>query len=361
MPTNTDVSRILAGAWRAATRANRQANTDAAIHASQLHECPRALHYRANAVPHTDAVADRLGLLSHWGTALHQFYLPYVAEQWREAPGVAAAEVEPVLTVPARSDLGEVHLVARPDLVVTYDDGHQALLELKTTGKAGVDAALAGEPKAAHLDQCRLGALLLEVVNGAPISGYWIYYLDRADPERHWALVERSWTAEEIERAHHLAEQAVAIGADIGAAPRWFGRHGQDAAAPFSPCQQCPWASLCLGKDNADPIRGEAAGELVDAAAAAAQQISDAETALAEFLRLKADIERPRKGKEYLTDLILHLGLEPGDYTVGGTTRTLVWREGHDRADITACVKMLEDLGKPVPKKRTSGFFQIKT
>lgn len=360
MPTNTDVSRILAGAWRAATRANRQANADHAIHASQLHECPRALHYRANAVPATDAVPDDMALLAHWGTALHQFYLPYVAEQWRAAPGVADVEVEPVLAI-SRATSDEPVLVARPDIAIAFDDGHRALLELKTTSKTGVDAALAGEPKGAHLDQCRLSALLLEMTTGQPVTGYWIYYLDRADPQRHWALVERSWNDEEIEAAHALAYRAGEIAADIEAAPRWFGRHDTDAVAPYSPCQRCPWASGCLGKDQADAARAEAADELVAAAAAANVHISDAEAVLAEFLHLKGGIERARKGKEYLTDLIIHLGLEPGEYALDGVKRTLVWREGHDRADVTECVRMLEDLGKPVPKKRTSGFFQIKT
>lgn len=359
MPTNTDVSRILAGAWRAATRANRQANADHAIHASQLHECPRALHYRVNAVPHSDPVAEDMAMRAHWGTALHQFYLPYLAQEWRETPGVADVDVEPRLVLP-RSDTGEDLLVARPDLVVRFEDGQQALLELKTTGKAGVDAALAGEAKEAHLDQCRLSALLLELTTGAPVTGYWIYYLDRAEPERHWALVERSWDGEEIDRAQGLAGRAVAISVDIHSAPRWFGRYEQEAAAPFSPCQRCPWASVCLGKDSADAVRAEAATELVTAVAAANEHISDAEAALAEFLRLRGGVERARKGKEYLTDLIMHLGLEPGEYAVGGLKRTLVWREGHDRADTTACVRMLEDLGKPVPKKRTSGFFQLK-
>lgn len=360
MPTNTDVSRILAGAWRAATRANRQANADAAIHASQMHECPRALHYRSNAVPHSDTVAEDMAILAHWGTALHQFYLPYVAEQWRQSPGVASVEVEPVLSIP-RSDNGEPLLVARPDLVITFDDGQKALLELKTTGKAGVDAALAGEPKTAHLDQCRLSAFLLEMTSAAPVTGYWIYYLDRSAPERHWALIERAWNGEEINRAQDLAGQAVAITVDIASAPRWFGRHERDAAAPFSPCQRCPWVSMCLGKDNADPVRAEAAAELVDAVAAAADHTNDAEADLAQFLRLRAGIDKARKGKEYLTDLIMHLGLEPGEYAVGGLKRTLVWREGHDRADITECVRMLEDLGKAIPKKRTSGFYQVKT
>jgi PD-(D/E)XK nuclease superfamily protein len=360
MPTNKDVARITANAWRAATSANRQANADHAIHASQLHNCPRALHYRVNAVPHTDATTPEMAIPAHWGTALHAFYLPYLAQQWKTTPGVAEVDIEPVLSLPRR-DTGEALIVARPDLRIAFDDGQMGLFELKTTGKAGVDAALAGEPKLAHLDQCRLGALLMEYLCGSPVAGYWIYYLDRADPEHHWALVERAWNDDEATRARSLLDNAVAISADITAAPRWFGRYDADAHAPFSPCQRCPWQSRCLGKDAGEDARAEAGAELVAAVAAARDQIGHGEAALAEFLKLKAGVERARKGKEYLTDLIAHLGLEPGEYALDGVRRTLVWREGHDRADITECVRMLEDLGKAVPKKRTSGFFQIKT
>lgn len=359
MPTNKDVARITANAWRAATSANRQANADHAIHASQLHNCPRALHYRVNAVPHTDEVGAEMAIRAHWGTALHQFYLPYLAEQWRATSGVAEVDVEPVLSVPHRQT-GEALIVARPDLGIVFDDGHRGLFELKTTSKAGVDAALAGEPKLAHLDQCRLGALLMEYLSGAPVAGYWIYYLDRAEPEWHWALVERSWNDEEQDRAQELLDHAVSVAADITGAPRWFGRFDADAHAPFSQCHRCPWQSRCLGKSPGEDARAEAGAELVAAVDAARAQIDQAEATLAEFLKIKAGVERARKGKEYLTDLITYLGLEPGEYALDGVRRTLVWREGHDRADITECVRMLEDLGKPVPKKRTSGFFQIK-
>lgn len=343
-------------AWHQATRDNQAAHAAPAVSASQLHECPRALHYRAQSVPPTDPAPLKLNLLAHFGTAVHDFYLPYLAKAWLENDAVADTDVEPALDI----TVDNVHIVAHPDLVITYTDGTAALLELKTTGKAGVDAALAGEPKAAHLDQCRLGAALIEHTSGAPVVGYWMYYLDRADPERHWAIVERPWNAEEAQRGYDLIDYAARIGRHEADAPRWFGAARADAHAPHSPCTACPWQSQCLGKDPADPIRAEAADELLTAVTDAATDIDTAEAHLAEFLARTAEVDRYRKGKSHLIDLVEHLGLEPGDYHIRGSVKTLVWREGHDRTDTAACVKILEDLGHTVPKSRTSGYYQLK-
>lgn len=359
MPNSTEISRLAAAAWRAASRANQAAHADEAIHASQINECARALHYRVTGTPPTDIVAPRMAIKAHWGTALHQFYLPYLAQAWTERDDVTEADVEPDLVINKRD--GSPFLIARPDVGIGFTDGSIGIMELKTTGKAGVDAALAGEPKRSHLDQCRLACLIAEHLTGQPVTGYWIYYLDRADPERHWAIIERPWNATEIDRAQALIDHAVALASDIAAAPRWFGRATSEAAAPYSPCLSCQWQSGCLGKDATDPVRAEAAAELVDAAGRASDQIRDAQEVMTDFLRHRVRIEDARATKTKLTDLIDHLGLEPGEYEIDGHKRRLVWREGHDRTDAAACVRMLEALGKSVPTMRTSGFYQIRS
>lgn len=356
MFTAQDAAGVAGAAWHQATRDNQAAHADQVVSASQLHECPRALHYRAQGTPTSDTVAAKLNLLAHFGTAVHDFYLPYLAKAWLEQNAVADVDIEPAIEV----TVDGVRIVAHPDLVITYTDGTASVLELKTTGKAGVDAALAGDPKAAHLDQCRLGAALIEHTTGAPVTGYWIYYLDRADPERHWALVDRHWSVEEAQRGYDLIDYAARVGSNEAEAPRWFGAARADAHAPHSPCLACPWQSTCLGKDPADPVRAEAADELLAAIADAAVDIDSAEAHLAEFLTRTAEVEKYRKGKSHLIDLVEYLGLEPGDYHIRGSVKTLVWRDGHDRTDTAACVKILEDLGKPVPKSRTSGYYQLK-
>ena len=356
MFTAQDAAGVAGAAWHQATRDNQTAHAAPAVSASQLHECPRALHYRAQGLPHTDIVPAKLHLLAHFGTAVHDFYLPYLAGAWLEQDTVADVDIEGAVEV----TVDGVRIVAHPDLVITYTDGTASILELKTTGKAGVDAALAGEPKAAHLDQCRLGAALIEHTTGTPVVGYWIYYLDRADPERHWALVDRSWSTEEAQRGSDLIDYAARVGAREAEAPRWFGAARTDAHAPHSPCPSCPWQTQCLGKDPADPVRAEVADELLTAVVDASTAIDESVTRLAEFLRLEAGIDRYRKSKSYLFDLVEYLGIEPGDYHIRGSVKTLVWREGHDRTDAAACVKILEDLGKPVPKSRTSGYYQLK-
>jgi hypothetical protein len=356
MFTAQDAAGVAGAAWHQATRDNHTAHNTQAVSASQLHECPRALHYRAQGTPATDQVGQKLNLLAHFGTAVHDFYLPYLAGAWLAQDAVADADIEPTIETTA----GGVRIVAHPDLVITYNDGTASILELKTTGRAGVDAALAGEPKTAHLDQCRLGAALIEHTTGTPVVGYWIYYLDRADPERHWALVDRPWNNTEAQRGADLIDYAARVGAHEGDAPRWFGTARSDAHAPHSPCLACPWQSQCLGKDPADPVRGEAADELLAAIDTAGTDIDSAEAALAEFLARTAEVEKYRKGKSHLVDLVEHLGLEPGDYHIRGSVKTLVWREGHDRTDTAACVKILEGLGTPVPKSRTSGYYQLK-
>lgn len=355
MLTPTEVAYLTADAWRSAAIAGRQANADTAVHASQLHDCPRRLHYRVQDVPASDPNVDDLGILAHWGTALHEFYLPYLADQWRARHG-GTVTVEPRLETVVEG----VTVVARPDLVAVGADGIASLFEFKTTGKAGVDAALAGNPRTSHLDQCRLGAHLLEATTGAPVDAYWIYYLDRADPERHWALVHRPWNDDEAAQGEALVTYAGAVGSDIAAAPRWFGRHPADAAAPHSPCRACPWMSTCLGKNQADPIRAEAAAAIVEAIERHDEALSEAETTLAEFLAAKAGVERYRRGKEYLTDLVAHLQLPPGEYRFGEAVRTLVWREGHDRTDAAAAAAALERAGIAVPKRRTAGYYQLK-
>jgi hypothetical protein len=356
MFTAQDAAGVAGAAWHQATRDNQAAHAAQAISASQLHECPRALHYRARGLPATDTVPARLHLLAHFGTAVHDFYLPYLAKAWLAHDAVADTDIEPALAV----TVAGVQITAHPDLVITYTDGTASVFELKTTGKAGVDAALAGEPKAAHLDQCRLGAAMIEHTTGAPVNGYWIYYLDRADPERHWALVERSWTAEEAQRGYDLMSYAAHIGAHEADAPRWFGAARSDAHAPHSPCTTCPWQTQCLGKDPADPLRAEVADELLTAIDTTNADIDSVEAAMAEYLTRVADVDKYRKGKSYLFDLVQHLGIEPGDYHIRGSVKTLVWREGHDRTDAAACVKILEDLAVAVPKSRTSGYYQLK-
>lgn len=348
---------IAGAAWRAASAANDAAHADTAIHASQIRECPRALHYRAQGAPHSDAIPPALNIKAHWGTAVHEFYLPYLAEQWRRQDGVADVLVEPELKVDVED---RTVLLAHPDLVVFFTDGTAGLWELKTTSKPGVDAALAGEPKPAHLDQCRIGAALVENEYGTPVTGYTIYYLDRAEPDRHWAMVERSWTDSEVSTASALIAYAMTVAADVTAAPRWFGRYEGDAAAPYSPCLQCPWQSRCLGKASGEGISDEAAGELVAAGAEAGAMVKEAEERLVEFMRLKADIKDAKRGKARLTDLVGALGIEPGTYRAHGVEHTLVWREGHLRTDEEACARMLTNLGKTVPKKPVSGHFQFK-
>ena len=348
---------IAGAAWRAASAANQAAHADTAIHASQIRECPRALHYRAQGVPHSDTVPVGLNIKAHWGTAVHEFYLPYLAEQWRCQAGVADVQVEPELTVKHE---GRTLLIAHPDLVVFFTDGTALVWELKTTGKPGVDAALGGEPKTAHLDQCRISAALVENEHGTPITGYVIYYLDRAEPERHWAMVDRSWTDSAVSTASALIAYAMTVATDLAAAPRWFGRHESDAAAPFSPCLSCPWQTQCLGKGPDGRISGEAAGELVAAGGEANVAVKDAEERLAQFMRLKADIKDAKRGKTRLTDLVAALDIEPGTYRAHGVEHTLVWREGHLRTDEEACARMLTNLGKTVPKKPVSGYFQFK-
>src|SRR5690606_1177204 len=339
-----DIAQLTSEAWRLATETNRHANHDAAIHASQLHSCPRALHYRYHRVPHSDHIEPELAIKAHIGTALHDFYLEYLAKAFEARTDVEAVEIEPVLSI-ARAGAGDAAMVARPDLAVHFTNGSIGIFEFKTTGKAGVDAVLAGEVKTAHLSQCRFASVLAEHLSGSPVCGYWIYYLDRADPQRHWAVVARAWDEREQAEGQHLIDYVTALASDINEAPRWFGKADADAAAPTSPCQRCPWQTKCLGKDGADAVRAEAAAELVGACARIKQGLDDAEAVLADFLTQRGVIDRYRKGKEYLTDLVAHLALEPGEYEIGGVARTLVWREGHDRTDTAACVKMLEDLG----------------
>ena len=109
-------------------------------------------------------------------------------------------------------------------------------------------------------------------------------------------MVERSWTDTEVSTASALIAYAMTVATDATAAPRWFGRHDSDAAAPYSPCLSCPWQSRCLGKDPDGGVSPEAAAELVAAGANAGRAaVRDAEARLVEFMRLKADIKDAKR------------------------------------------------------------------
>lgn len=342
-------------AWRTASRRNREHFNDGKIHVSALHECPRQVQLRYRRTPATDEITVRLNLRAQIGTAIHDYYLPLLAEQWAADP-----EVEDVLiddqTHSTEVSLGPV--VAHPDMVVNFTDGSFAIVELKTGAKYLVKAAKGGEPKRSHLDQCRVGGLIAENQTGAPMRGYWIYYIDIEDPEHNWEMTTRTWTDSEVEAATTRLQHGLALAGDE-AAPRWFGKHTADAFAPYSPCISCEFKSGCLGKDNADPLRDEAATELVEAGARFGKQLRTAENDLMEFLRLRANIDKPKRGKAHVMDVISHLGLEEGPYDANGAVHHLKYRPGYDKDDGPASAKILRSLGKDVPQTHVDGHYRI--
>lgn len=345
-------------AWRTGSRYNREQHTDGKIHASALYECPRQTQLRYRRAAPTDPIVDRMGLPAQIGEAVHKHYLPLLAEQWAADP-----EVDDVLIDDEHrsSEVAAGPLVAHPDLLIIFTDGTCAIVELKTGctgGKALVQAAKAREEKRAHLDQCRLGGLLAEHQYGTPMRGYWIYYIDLANPERHWEIVPHPWSEDEIAWASAAFERGLALAGDQ-VAPRWFGRHASDAFAPHSPCLSCEFKSGCLGKDDADPARAEAAAELVEAGARYTAQVRQAQDKVAEFLRLQGIVEKAKRHKNHLSDVVEHLGLEPGTYATGEAKRMLRWREGYDQDDGPASAKILRDLGIAVPQKRVSGHYRF--
>lgn len=353
---DTDPVRHFTEAWRTGSLRGREAARDGKIYASALHECPRQLQLRYRQASPTDQVPVPLHIRSQIGTAIHDYYLPLLAQQWAADP-----EVDEVLIDDRQRSTAVAHgpLIAHPDMIVIFTDGTFAIIELKTGNKAMVDAALADEPKRSHLDQCRFGGLLAEQHFGTPMRGFFLYSVNIEDPEQHWAVSWRPWTEEQIEAGTALVEYAMGL-AGPEAAPRWFGRHGTDAFAPFSPCLSCEFQSGCLGKDTADPVRAEAAAELVHAGAAFDEQIKDGQEQLAEFLRLNGIVERPKRHKSYVTDVVNYLGLDQGWYDIGGVKRELVIVPGHDRLDERAAKEMIESLGKRPPMRRVAGHARFK-
>ena len=354
--TGGDPVRHFTEAWRTGSRHGRAAVDDGKIHASTLHDCPRQVQLRYRRAKPTDQVPAPLNIRAHIGQAIHKYYLPLLAREWATEP-----EVDEVLIDDEERStaLGQGPLVAHPDMIVIFTDGTFAIIELKTGNKAMVDAALSDEPKQSHVDQCRFGGVLAEHHFGTPMQGFWIYSLDIENPERHWALTWRSWTDEQAEAGMGLVGYAMEL-AGPEAAPRWFGRHGADAFAPFSPCLSCEFQSGCLGKDTADPVRAEAAAELVHAGARFDEQIKEGQEQLAEFLRLNGIVEKPQRYKSYVGDVVDYLGLQPGRYTVAGVERELVRIEGHDRLDERAAKEMIERLGKRPPLRRVAGHVRFK-
>lgn len=346
-------------AWRTGSRRNRERHDDGRIHASAVHECPRQTQLRYRRAAPTDRVVDKPNLAAQIGEAIHERFLPLWGEAWEAEDGVEEVLVDDE----ARStEVGYGPVVAHPDLLIIYTDGTCAVGELKTGcsgGSALVQAAKAREEKRSHLDQCRLGGLLAEQQYGMPMRGYWIYYIDLADPEKHQTIVPHDWTETEIDWATDALGRALALAADE-TAPRWFGRHTGDAFAPFSPCLSCEFKSGCLGKDEADPARAEAAAEAVEAGARFGEQVRAAQAELAEFLRLKGIVERPKNNKNYLTKVIEHLGLEEGTYQIGDGQRELQWRPGYFQNDGPASARMLAELGKEPPQQWVRGHYRFK-
>lgn len=303
----------------------------------------------------TDEVVVKLNLRAQFGTAIHDRFLPLWKEQFAGDP-----EVDEVLIDDgARStEILVGPIVAHPDLLVAYTDGTFLIGELKTTHKTVVHAAKNNDIKRSHLDQCRVAGRLAEHNSGSPMRGYLIYYIDTEHPETNFKMVRRPWTEAEIEATEEPLNRAVAL-AGPDTAPRWFGKHESDAFAPHSPCISCEFKSGCLGKDADDPLRHEAAAELVDAGVRFGEQVHQAQDDLMEFLRLKGMVEKPKRHKTYVSEVAEHLGLQTGLYQVGEVVRKLEWREGYDQVDSAAAARMLRDLGKDVPQTRVSGHYRF--
>lgn len=360
MINNERAARYATEGWRTGARRNREAHADGKIHVSTLDECPRQIQWRFQGVKPSDPYSERLNLRAQFGTALHTYFLTLWAEQYRTDP-----EVDEVL-IDDESRGTEVQIgpvVAHPDMVVVYKDGTCEVFELKFGDKALVDQANSDAgPKRSHRDQCRAAAAIIEAQSGMPVRGYYLYTIDMARPRQNWSMVPVAWTEAEQEAGVARVQYATSLADPEAPAPRWFGRHDGDAFRPNSPCLGCEFRTRCLGKDADDPARAEAAAQLVHAGHRYKEEIRHAQDELLEFLKLKAGIEKPQRYKDYTTTVIAHLGLEPGQYELDGTTRGLRWREGYDQFDAAAGKQRLLDLGvdeNDLPKTRVAGHFRF--
>jgi hypothetical protein len=337
------------------SRRDRDKHHDGKIHVSTLHECPRQVQLRFRGATPTDEVIVKLNLRAQFGTAIHDRFLALWAEQFADDP-----EVDEVLYDDAArsTEILVGPIVAHPDLLVVYTDGTFLIGELKTTHKTAVHAAKNNDIRRSHLDQCRVAGLIAEAQSGMPMRGYLIYYIDTEHPETNFKMARRPWTEAEINAAHEGLDRAVSL-AGPDTAPRWFGKHEGDAFAPHSPCISCEFKSGCLGKDADDPLRQEAAAELVDAGVRFGEQVRQAQDDLMEFLRLKGMVDKPKRDKGHVTEVAEHLGLQPGPYQVGDVVHKLEWRPGYDKDDGVAAARMLRDLKKDVPQTWVKGHFRF--
>jgi hypothetical protein len=282
---------------------------------SSLGGCTRAAAHRlARSDPSNDTPPGE-SRAANLGTWQHQGLLPRMSAEIDQA----RHEVEVTLNAAGLRIKGHIDLPA-PGVV----------LDLKTVAEHRLQSVRRAGSVPSHVIQTASYAVAL-LQSGIPVRWLVLVYLDRASGD-HETIVE--------EFTNRLALSVINRVADLrkhSAAPDEAPRVDAGGHRLYGPgfgfeCNECPWLKHCWGLD-AEPGRRQHRQ----------YERSDIEALLAEYDEVRATETSARLRKSEILGLLE--GVSPGDY---GQLR---YGRGRDTRvdDTTAAVRMLKDLGIPVP------------
>lgn len=305
------------------------------VSASGLGGCLRQLAYKTARTPATSQPGHRECRAANLGTYVHAGLLPRIAESLAKR-GMGPVDTELKVSLKAAGST----INGRADLVAG-----NLLVDIKSTNEHTLDAiAESGKPTPEHLMQALAYALALRQA-GRKITTVCVVYVDRAFGDQ--VIVTVPVTAEALLSVIDRAESIAAAAADPDQAARaTLSGPTRFPGRGWSPCDECPWLTRCLGPD-AQP------GEPVTPPD---QDTSDA--AVAELLVSYRDaMARERSAREDKAGVLQKLsGVPQGRYGENVLTRG----KSSCVVDPHASAKLLADLGFTPPTTQRNGAVTIK-
>ena len=308
----------VAEAFRAFTTASQQERDDPlALTMSGLGGCSRQAAYRLAKVPPSEKLTYEQNREANIGTMIHAGLLPHLAPL---LDGVE--EIRVTLTV------GDLVINGRSDL---YSEKHGLVSDLKTVGPYKM-AAIGNTPVPAHRIQVA-GYAWAAAQSGRPVDWIAWLYLDRASGADH--IIVEPFDDDVIKMVTLRCEELAAYAESPDSAPRDERGPGLSIV-----CDQCPWLRECWGEDA---VAGEVGAQRI---------LAHDNAGVADAIRLydeaRARERQANSDKEFARAMFS--AYKPGVYG----DYQFYWSSAGESVDKDAALKLLEDAGIPIPRKKGS-------